>query len=519
MKEFKSSTGGRNVYIEDIEYLQDLALAFSSIFNECDNFIISGCDISGTVIKPGYVYINGKVRYFDGASNIPSFPQYICELNTTENVAYNNGTTQIARNIYGTALSATIPTSIDSITKSVGQYITLTSTGGKLLKDAFFGKYSAILNPSAGTQTIKGSVSFANVVEVNGALYANGGTNIVKGTSIGRMYYDGTNLTVESKIDSGATYKFAITPNGFTFQSNSTPILTLADGNITHYGTFYAINVKTGGVWMSSGDIFNYSDASNDGCLNINLIGYQSGKNYYRNTVIGDGKGNSVLSVTGSKKHIDINGSISINSNSESPFIIIGKTARTDVAYQEYVTFSDSSGNTAGYFGYKYNSDNDFYIANLVGSIQLNCLKYVNIVPEIYENGSPLSDKYYLKKNVYSKAEIDDMMPMKIGVNNVNTLSGLPIDKTIVCATISEVSTMSLCSPLSPGQCLTVVVEVTADMQLPIPGYTLHYPEPCVPVLNKGDRLKLEVSCFASGKYIISVFMGKEVKATYTNKI
>ena len=43
MKEFTSQTGGRYTYIDDIMNLQNLALAFTSIFDECDNFIISGC--------------------------------------------------------------------------------------------------------------------------------------------------------------------------------------------------------------------------------------------------------------------------------------------------------------------------------------------------------------------------------------------------------------------------------------------------------------------------------------------
>lgn len=51
MKEFTSQTGGRYTYIDDIMNLQNLALAFTSIFDECDNFIISGCQVSGTSIS------------------------------------------------------------------------------------------------------------------------------------------------------------------------------------------------------------------------------------------------------------------------------------------------------------------------------------------------------------------------------------------------------------------------------------------------------------------------------------
>ncbi|MBR4405204.1 MAG: hypothetical protein IKT30_02395 [Bacteroidaceae bacterium] len=70
MKEFSAQTGGRYTYVDDIVNLQELSLAFASIFNNCDNFIISGCEISGTSISEGYVYINGKIRRFTGVSGI-----------------------------------------------------------------------------------------------------------------------------------------------------------------------------------------------------------------------------------------------------------------------------------------------------------------------------------------------------------------------------------------------------------------------------------------------------------------
>ena len=63
MKEFASQTGGRYTYIDDIMNLQDLALAFASIFDGCGDFIISGCKVNGNSISSGYVFINGKIRY------------------------------------------------------------------------------------------------------------------------------------------------------------------------------------------------------------------------------------------------------------------------------------------------------------------------------------------------------------------------------------------------------------------------------------------------------------------------
>ena len=60
MKEFSAQTGGRYTYADDLENLQDLALAFAQIFDDCDNFIVSGCEITGNAISAGYVFLNGN---------------------------------------------------------------------------------------------------------------------------------------------------------------------------------------------------------------------------------------------------------------------------------------------------------------------------------------------------------------------------------------------------------------------------------------------------------------------------
>ncbi len=86
MIEFDAQEGGRYTYVDDIVNLQNLALAFGELFHDCDNFILSGCEVSGTSISAGFVYINGKLRRFNGATGITSWPQYIYESNKTESV-------------------------------------------------------------------------------------------------------------------------------------------------------------------------------------------------------------------------------------------------------------------------------------------------------------------------------------------------------------------------------------------------------------------------------------------------
>ena len=61
MKEYVAEAGGRYTYVDDILNLQELTLSMTSIFTDCANFIISGCEVvSDNEITSGYVWINKK---------------------------------------------------------------------------------------------------------------------------------------------------------------------------------------------------------------------------------------------------------------------------------------------------------------------------------------------------------------------------------------------------------------------------------------------------------------------------
>lgn len=85
MKEFTSQTGGRFTYVDDLLNLQELALAFSEIFTDCDNFIVSGCEVNGNSISAGIVYLNGKLRTVEAVPAITGgWPQFIYEKTRTK---------------------------------------------------------------------------------------------------------------------------------------------------------------------------------------------------------------------------------------------------------------------------------------------------------------------------------------------------------------------------------------------------------------------------------------------------
>ena len=82
-------------------------------FDDCDNFSISGCVVASGAVSAGYIFLNGKLRYFPGAIGITSWPQYIYELNSTESVPYESGDSKVGRNTYGCAIAKSVPVKQD----------------------------------------------------------------------------------------------------------------------------------------------------------------------------------------------------------------------------------------------------------------------------------------------------------------------------------------------------------------------------------------------------------------------
>ena len=116
MKEYVAEAGGRYTYVDDILNLQELTLSMTSIFTDCANFIISGCEVvSDNEITSGYVWINKKIRYFEGSKGI-KFPYYLVEKNTVDSVMYAKEAVKRGRNNYLCVGSQTKPT--ESLTKN-----------------------------------------------------------------------------------------------------------------------------------------------------------------------------------------------------------------------------------------------------------------------------------------------------------------------------------------------------------------------------------------------------------------
>lgn len=399
MKEFSSQTGGRFTYVDDVLNLQELALAICSIFDGCDNFIVSGCEVSGSTITPGIVYLNGKLRSFTGATDIQSWPQFIYEVNSTENIPYQSGGEKAGRNIWGCAIGSVVPTTITGLTDSIPQSIRIASTGGLRLKDAWFGKYAILREASATSQSAKGTLMVENL-EATGDVKARTKIALVTLGGNAQMYYDGSNMIVESVVDNGATkYRMVAShgSGGFQFYKNSTLLATLTDTLITFAQPINVSKATVGSLGISSANLYNTSTASDNGELNINLIGYKGASTYYRNTVIGNGKGAKLISVNGKNAWVDMFTGLTLNSSAETGIVLKSNKSKSDASLRKLISWQDSTDNEMAYLGYADLANSIFKLYNLLGAIQIEGVDFVNIAPIIQENGQPLSEKYVLK--------------------------------------------------------------------------------------------------------------------------
>lgn len=427
MKEFSAQTGGRYTYVDDIINLQELVLAFASIFTDCDNFIVSGCEIAGTSISSGYVYINGKLRHFPGTSGITTWPQFIYESNKTESVAYASGSDKVGRNIYGCAIAKNVPTIQDPLTGEIPTFIKLTESGGPRIKDALFGKYSLLLHAANNSQAVDGEVNFNNDVNVAGKLTTKNKLAVVQGNSQCNIYYEGTNLIVQSRIGTGSIYKIIISnDNGFQLAIGDTTILTInANGHVTKL-PISTNEGNLGNLTLTSNNLYNSAVQSDSGSLYINTIGYKGESSYYRNTYIGNGKGSVIISVQGNNNSVGINGTLTLQSSDNNALILKSTMLKTNKALRKTVVWHDSNSETIGFIGYNSTENNVLDLKNYLANINISGLEAVDIGPAIMENGELLSKKYVsantfndeLKKkvnseDVYTKADAEKTFAQK----------------------------------------------------------------------------------------------------------
>lgn len=116
MRELVLGSGGRRLYNEDLDDLQNNLLAISQIFASENPFVISGIEfteVSTNVhdVSAGYVWLGGKIRQYGGTTNLDTsttLPSYIVVSDSQIPRMYDNNTNLPATNVYGTLSSTDI---------------------------------------------------------------------------------------------------------------------------------------------------------------------------------------------------------------------------------------------------------------------------------------------------------------------------------------------------------------------------------------------------------------------------
>ena len=105
----------------------------------------------------------------------------------------------------------------------------------------------------------------------------------------------------------------------------------------------------------------------------------------------------------------------------------------------------------------------------------------------------------------YSYSEITGTPADRSGVNTVNSLASLPVDKDVIYATLSAATDISLASALSLGQSITIVCLPSAGFTQPIPtsnGFTSMDGDSLTFV--SGKLAEISILCYATNNYSIS---------------
>jgi hypothetical protein len=414
MKEFSSQTGGRYTYVEDFLNLQDLALAFSNLFSGCENFIVSGCTVKSNAISSGCVYINGKLRNFGGATGITKFPQYIYESNSTEPVTYASGGGKVGRNVYGCAISSSVPTSKDTLTGAVPTYIKITADGGLSIGDALFGRYALLLSPASAKQAVTGTVSFSDLVSLVNSTHS-GKANFTNGGNSGSVYCNGDSMVIESKGSDGHTSQAVISKSGtFTISYDGAQIFKVTEDGITT-SQLTCDKALIGNI-VITGDSINIPSTLSEATLLVNM----SDVGYKRNIKIGDGNGNMLAYLDGANNLSVFYTGLQVETSASESVVIKSTRSKSESSLLSRVVWKDKNGDIAAQVGYLSETSQTFSFVNNISSIEIIAADSVNIGPKIKEGGVLLSDKYVLKDtynsdmskvaladNVYTKTASD----------------------------------------------------------------------------------------------------------------
>ena len=394
MKEYVADTGGRYTYVDDILNLQELALSMTAIFSECDDFIISGCEVTGNAISPGYVWINGKVRYFEGCGTA-AFPYYIYEKNGTDTVVYAGDVNKKGRNNYLCAGSNILPTFTDTVTGKVPALIEVTKTYAPRFLDKFFGHYAVLLDTPFSKQTIKKDLVVTGKLTTETGLESKTAVSVVSpsGYSLKQLVKQDGTASFGSYLNGLLVSEICISTDGSILLMKDKNELARIDENGITYTHASCSSSRIGYLQIEQNSIVNVAETTDEGSVDINADVPETGSNLFRDFRVFDGKqaGVPLLHVKGKTKEVFINGDLSVAGKS---IAIISDASGTKALY-----YMDAEGTEVASAGFVSTGEVDFSLINNIGDIRLSPKESVNITGDLKVNEISLKDIYVNKKS------------------------------------------------------------------------------------------------------------------------
>lgn len=394
MKEYVADTGGRYTYVDDILNLQELALSMTAVFRGCDDFIISGCEVTGNTISPGYVWINGKVRYFEGCVTA-AFPYYIYEKNGTDTVVYAGDLNKKGRNNYLCAGSSVLPSAKDALTGKVPCLIEINKTYAPRFLDKFFGHYAVLLDTPFSRQTIKKDLVITGKLTTETGLESKTAVSVVSpsGYSLKQLVKQDGTASFGSYLNGLLISEICISIDGSVLLMKDKNELARIDENGITYTHASCSSSRIGYLQIEKNSIVNVAETTDEGSVDINTAGPETGANLFRDFRVFDGRqaGVPLLHVKGKTKEVCINGDFSVAGKS---ITIISDTSGTKALY--YMDAEDTEVASAGFVS---TGDVDFSLINNIGDIQLSPKESVNITGDLKVNEISLKDIYVSQKS------------------------------------------------------------------------------------------------------------------------
>ncbi len=406
MKEYVAQTGGRYTYVDDVLNLQELAMSMTSIFEGCSNFIISGCVADAGKITPGYVWINGKVRRFEGCTT-SQFPYYLYEANSYEATTYANDVNKRGRCNYLCLGAVSVPQQPDPVTGALPGFIEMREDHSPRFIDKFFGRYAVLLESPFSKQTVKKDLTLTGKFTAEKEIESRTGVSVV-----GPSGYVLRNIVKSSGDASLGAYHNGLlvseivihTDGSFSLWNHGRELARIDAQGVTS-GTSRCQTHQVGDLRIFGQQIINVGDNTDQGAVNVNRTGYEGGTTRFRNFRVFDGKSSvPMLSVEGADRMVGLDALLQVRSEGRGMQLANTLYAKTEVRLVNTLDWLDKNNEKIAGIGFDSATTFDFAVRNTLGNILLSPGGYVDILGELRVGGVNIAATYVAQS--YFTAEL-----------------------------------------------------------------------------------------------------------------